>query len=128
MMSISPSSARTPRRFYAQFAAYFVDWISPGHAMPKALVLSILIAAIFLPPGAQAQQSARAADLRYCAQLSNLYIRYVGRSEAGPSAPVRPDVNGGVALAKCHEGDAAASIPILERKLRNAGFTLPPRG
>ena len=70
----------------------------------------------------------RAADLQYCAQLSNLYVRYVGRSEAGPNAPVRPDVNGGVALAKCKEGDTAAAIPVLERKLVNAGFTLPPRG
>ena len=96
--------------------------------MPKALALSILISAIFLLPSAHAQQVARAGDLRYCAQLSELYIRYVGRSEAGPSAPVKPDVNGGVALAKCREGDAAAAIPILEWKLRNAGFTLPPRG
>jgi hypothetical protein len=96
--------------------------------MPKALALSILIAAIFAPPSAHAQQVATAADLRYCAQLSDLYVRYVGRSEAGPDVPVKPDVNGGVALAKCHEGDAAAAIPILERKLRNAGFTLPPRG
>jgi hypothetical protein len=96
--------------------------------MLKALALSILVAAISLPLAVQAQHVANAGDLRYCAQLSNLYIRYVGRSEAGPSAPVKPDVNGGVALAKCHAGDAAASIPILERKLRNAGFTLPPRG
>ena len=96
--------------------------------MPKALGLPILVAAIFLPPVAQAQQVASAADLRYCTQLSELYVRYVGRSEAGPSTPVKPDVNGGVALAKCHEGNASASIPILERKLRNAGFTLPPRG
>ena len=77
---------------------------------------------------AQAQQASRTADLQYCARLSDLYIRYVGRSEAGPTAPVRPDVNGGVALAKCREGDTAAAIPILERKLVNAGFTLPPRG
>ena len=96
--------------------------------MPKTLGLSILIAVIALPAGSQAQQVARAADLRYCAQLSELYVRYVGRSEHGPNAPVKPDVNGGVALAKCHEGDAVASIPILERKLLNAGFTLPPRG
>ena len=95
--------------------------------MPKALALSILTA-VLLAPAAQAQQVATAADLRYCAQLSQLYVRYVGRSEAGPDVPVKPDVNGGVALAKCHEGDAAAAIPILERKLRNAGFTLPPRG
>lgn len=96
--------------------------------MPKVLGLSILMAAICLPPGVHAQQAARTADLRYCAQLSDLYIRYVGRSEAGPSTPVKPDVNGGVALAKCHEGDVTASIPILERKLLNAGFTLPRRG
>jgi hypothetical protein len=125
MISFSP---REPRRFCAKFAAHFVDWISSGFAMPKALALSILVAAISLPPAAQAQQVATTGDLRYCAQLSELYIRYVGRSEAGPSAPVKPDVNGGVALAKCHAGEAAASIPILERKLRNAGFTLPPRG
>jgi hypothetical protein len=125
MISFSP---RGPRRFYAQFAAHFVDWISSGFAMLKALALSILVAAISLPPAAQAQQVANAGDLRYCAQLSDLYVRYVGRSEAGPSAPVKPDVNGGVALAKCHESDAAASIPILELKLRNAGFGLPPRG
>jgi hypothetical protein len=96
--------------------------------MLKALALSILVAAISLSSAVKAQHVANAGDLRYCAQLSELYIRYVGRLEAGPSAPVKPDVNGGVALAKCHAGDAAASIPILERKLRNAGFTLPPRG
>jgi hypothetical protein len=96
--------------------------------MRKAFALSILIAMASLASGAHAQQAARATDLRYCAQLSDLYIRYVGRSEAGPNAPVRPDVNGGVALAKCKEGDTAVAIPILERKLVNAGFTLPPRG
>lgn len=96
--------------------------------MSKAFVTLIAVAAVCLPMAAYAQQSSRAADLQYCAQLSNLYVRYVGRSEAGPNAPVRPDVNGGVALAKCKEGDAAVAIPILERKLVNAGFTLPPRG
>jgi hypothetical protein len=108
-------------RFCAQFGEHL-------DGMPKVLGFAILITAICLPAATQAQQSGRAADLRYCAQLSNLYVRYVGRSEAGPSVPVRPDVNGGVALAKCHEGDPAAAIPILERKLINAGFTLPPRG
>ena len=43
--------------------------------MLKALALSILVAAISLPPAAQAQQVANAADLRYCARLSDLYVR-----------------------------------------------------
>ncbi|GEP55770.1 hypothetical protein [Reyranella soli] len=96
--------------------------------MSKVLVVLAAVAAVCLPPAAYAQQGSRAADLQYCAQLSNLYVRYVGRSEAGPNAPVRPDVNGGVALAKCKGGDTVAAIPVLERKLVNAGFTLPPRG
>ena len=88
----------------------------------------IAVASVALPLAASAQQQpATTADLRYCAELSDLYIRYVGRSEAGPRAPVTPDVNGGVALAKCKEGDPATAIPILERKLINAGFALPSR-
>jgi hypothetical protein len=94
----------------------------------RSLTLLIVCIATTLPLAARAETGERAADLRYCAQLSELYVRYVGRSEAGPRAPVRPDVDGGVALAKCREGDAVTSIPILERKLVNAGFTLPPRG
>lgn len=96
--------------------------------MTKTLRFLIAVAVAASPLAVHAQPADRATDLRYCAQLSDLYVRYVGRSEAGPHAPVKPDVNGGVALAKCKEGDTAAAIPILERKLINAGFTLPPRG
>jgi len=38
------------------------------------------------------------------------------------------DTEGYVAVAKCRQGDAAAAIPTLERKLTNARFTLPARG
>ena len=96
--------------------------------MSKTLHFLIAVAAVALPLAANAQQDSRAADLRYCAELSELYVRYVGRSEYSPRTPVTPDVNGGVALAKCREGDTATAIPMLERKLVNAGFTLPPRG
>ena len=65
--------------------------------------------------------------MNYCAALANLYVRYVGRSESGPSTNRRPDVNGGVALAKCHAGDTAAAIPILERLLTDAKVSLPAR-
>jgi hypothetical protein len=69
------------------------------------------------------------ADMEYCAHLSELYIRYVGRSEAGPSRmPVTPDAVGGTALAQCkHEETVTQAIPVLERKLLDARFTLPPR-
>lgn len=96
--------------------------------MSKTVALLVVCLAVALPLAAEAQIADRTADLRYCAQLSELYVRYVGRSEAGPNVPVTPDVNGEVALAKCHEGDTATAIPILERKLVNAGFTVPPRG
>jgi len=33
-----------------------------------------------------------------------------------------------VAAAQCREGKTAQAIPVLERVLRNNGFTLPPRG
>ena len=96
--------------------------------MPKALKFLIALASVALPLALSAQQDERAADLGYCVRLSELYVRYVGRSEFGPDAPVKPDANVSVALAKCREGDTATAIPILERKLVNAGFTLPPRG
>lgn len=96
-------------------------------------ILALLIALMTLLPAAQAQEKPfggyASADMEYCARLSDLYIRYVGRSEAGPRTPVTPDVVGGVALAQCkHESTVAQAIPVLERKLLNARFTLPPRG
>lgn len=67
------------------------------------------------------------AERNYCAALAELYVRYVGRSESGPRTDRRPDVDSGVALAKCQAGDTATGIPMLERKLTNARVALPPR-
>ena len=94
--------------------------------------LALLIALVAVSPAAQAQDKPfggyASADMEYCARLSEVYIRYIGRSEAGPRTPVTPDVVGGVALAQCkHESTVAQAIPMLERKLLNARFTLPPR-
>ena len=93
-------------------------------------VMTLLVAAVLLglPLVAGAQTPSRPDDLRYCAKLSDLYLRYVGRPEWSDRTGVAPDVDGGVAVAKCREGDTSAAIPILERKLTDAGFTLPPRG
>jgi hypothetical protein len=95
---------------------------------------ALLIAPVILLPAtaAEAQQKPfggyPTADMQYCARLSELYIRYIGRSEAGPRTPVTPDAVGGTALAQCkEEGKAAQAIPVLERKLLDARFTLPPR-
>lgn len=92
----------------------------------------LLITFVALAPVAEAQQKPFGgypnADMQYCAALSDLYIRYVGRSETGPRTPVTPDAVGGTALAQCkHESTVAQAIPVLERKLLNARFTLPPR-
>ncbi len=93
---------------------------------------ALLIALVAVSPAAQSQEKPfggyASADMQYCAALSDLYIRYVGRSEAGPRTPVTPDVVGGVALAQCKQQDTVAqAIPVLERKLLDARFTLPPR-
>ena len=67
-------------------------------------------------------------DLAYCAKLSSLYLRYVGPAyNDADMGGVAPDVDGGEAVAKCREGDANASIPTLERLLRENDVTLPKR-
>ena len=67
-------------------------------------------------------------DLAYCAKLADLYQRYVCANPGSTGMDgVTPDVIGGEAVAKCREGDAKASIPTLERLLKDADMTLPPR-
>lgn len=95
--------------------------------MSRKMMLLALLASLVQPFAAQAQRGDHAADMRYCAKLSDLYIRYVGRSETGPRAPVRPDAVGGTALAQCKEGNTAQAIPTLERKLLDAKVNLPLR-
>ena len=94
----------------------------------KTIMTRLLMAAavLCLPIVADAE-TASVADQRYCAELSELYVRYLGRAEGPPRTGVTPDVDGGVALAKCREGDPANAIPVLERKLQDAKVTLPSR-
>jgi len=81
------------------------------------------------PPQGRAQPAASSPqDLAYCAKLSDLYQRYVGPNPGSSTmAGVAPNVAGGEAVAKCREGDARAAIPTLERLLKDADITLPPR-
>jgi len=52
-----------------------------------------------------------ADDAAYCAALSEQAVRYLATC----------------AIDNCDSGRTAAGIAVLERKLRNNGFSLPPR-
>jgi hypothetical protein len=82
-------------------------------------LLAAVVAAFPVPLLAQTD------DAAYCASLSALARRYlVGNPGEGRSAP---DLDISIAIDQCRKGDTAAGIPVLERKLRNNGFTLPKR-
>ena len=83
--------------------------------------------AVLLPATALAQSPA--ADTAYCNQLADLYDRYLGRTQFSPGRSFgRSSLDGDVASAQCREGRPEPAIPVLERVLRNNGYTLPPRG
>jgi len=71
-----------------------------------------------------AAAEARADDKSYCAELSDMYRRYLGQSSnRGPI----PDAAASNAMTACQRGDTAAGIPVLEKKLLDARFSLPKR-
>jgi len=74
---------------------------------------------------AHAQAPSPASDTAYCAELSALYRRYLGNTGQGKTFP---DVSAAAAIDQCERGNTAEGIPVLEKKLRDARFTLPKRG
>lgn len=78
----------------------------------------LALAAVSVAPLAQAQSD----DKAYCAQLSDLYRRYVQNATGR-----RVDVEALVALDDCSRGKTASAIPVLEKRLRDAKIT-PPGG
>lgn len=82
--------------------------------------LPLLLLVVVLPPTAGAQGD----DAAYCAELSALYRRYLGNTGEGRQFP---DVSAAAAMEECQKGNTAAGIPVLEKKLRDARFTLPKR-
>ena len=78
----------------------------------------LALAALASAPLAQAQSD----DKAYCAQLSDLYRRYVQNATGR-----RVDVEALVALDDCSRGKTATAIPVLEKRLRDAKIT-PPGG
>lgn len=70
-----------------------------------------------------APAQAQGDDVAYCAQLADLYRRYLGNLGERSF----PDVSASVAIDDCQKGNTAAGIPVLEKKLRDGRFTLPKR-
>ena len=88
--------------------------------MKKKTIATILMA-VGLPAAALAQSP----DTAYCQTLSATYDKYVnnpnmGRATAPPLAAVTR------AQSQCGK-DPAAAIPVLEKALRDARISLPPR-
>jgi hypothetical protein len=81
--------------------------------------------ALCLSLTAEAHAQAPTDDMAYCAQLSALYRGYLGNTGDRRSFP---DVAAAAAISECEKGNTAAGIPVLEKKLRDARFTLPKRG
>jgi len=92
--------------------------------MKRHLFLLAVLGA-FSPGTGMAQGTAQGGgDAAYCARLAELVTKYIGKQINGQN---RPDSESLVAIDRCDHGDTAAGIPILEKKLKNGGFTLPPR-
>jgi hypothetical protein len=80
--------------------------------------LFVALALIFSPLPALAD------DASYCATLSDLALKYLGKYSRGTDMP---DLDVAAAVDQCQRGNYARGIPTLERKLRANGFTLPKR-
>ena len=91
------------------------------------ILIACVAAAVALPTVAFAQSPQ--SEMAYCQTLASTYERYIGRSEFGPRRDVRRgSLDGQVAASQCVPGRTAEAIPVLEQKLRDGKFTLPPRG
>lgn len=100
-----------------------------GRRIWIALAMAATLAPAAAAP-ASAQSKKSGPDYEYCQRLIQIYNRYIGADEfgAGRSDPGQSsDLEGRVAVAKCRAGDTDSGIPVLERKLRANGFSLPPR-
>jgi hypothetical protein len=88
--------------------------------LARSIIGRILLLALAFGLAGLHAPAVHADDKAYCAQLSSLYRKYVQNS------PGRQfDVDASVALDNCQRGNTAAAIPVLEKKLRESGFSLP---
>ncbi len=77
------------------------------------------------PQGMTAAQGAA-----YCSKLTKFYSEYVGGISTAMGGVGRggaqADIDAHVAIAQCQEGNTAAGIPVLQRKLRENKLDVPP--
>jgi hypothetical protein len=69
--------------------------------------------------------SAQVSDATYCRRLTARYEAFIENMNGHSMQPGALD--GQVAVEQCKEGNTAAGIPVLERKLQDAKVALPNR-
>jgi hypothetical protein len=80
------------------------------------------VAAVLLTPTVVSSQS---ADVKYCNALAEKYDAYL--ETAGDKGGRATPVDVVVAMDKC-KSDPSSAIPVLEKQLKAAKLSLPPRG
>lgn len=89
--------------------------------MTRMLVTLMVCAAAALPVSAFAQN-----DDAYCSALAQKYQRYVGDNAFVRDRGLQRNATVDAAITACPT-NAAASIPVIEKALRDAQVSLPPR-
>jgi hypothetical protein len=69
--------------------------------------------------------SAQVSDATYCRRLTARYEAFIENMNGHSMQP--GGIDGQVAVEQCKEGNTAAGIPVLERKLQDAKVGLPNR-
>jgi hypothetical protein len=86
-----------------------------------AKILTILASSALIIPGVAFAQS---NDVKYCEALAEKYDTYIDTSGNMGGRPTPVDVQKAEDSCKT---DPAAAIPVLEKTLKAARFSLPPR-
>jgi hypothetical protein len=81
--------------------------------------IAALVTAAAFAPSSYAQDLSK--DEAYCRQLIHEYSLGMLRSQTVES------LRTSVAIDQCRSGNPEPAIPVLEQRMRNEGFTVPPR-
>jgi len=86
----------------------------------RTIIASIVAVASLAGAGARAQ----ADDRAYCEALFEMFERYIPSLSKGHNAG---GYDAQASVDQCRQGNTAAGIAALEKKLRDNRLTLPPR-